>query len=152
MCQALAELRIPFHIYALYCFTCHAWFEWKKYSIPKCHIGNHDLEPKNFARPDVLITGGPYNLSLGVIRIDGNIHQKKRIKNKDYWQTKHFLDQGVRVFIVDNSDINPKRPDYAPNFAPHALALLFKRCLDEPELYDRIYLESKFFKEHHKKI
>lgn len=151
MCQALAELKIPYTVYGLYCFKCRDYFQWTKYSIPRCHLGGHDLEPKLFARPDIIITSSD-NKTIGVIRIDGNIHQKKRIKNKDYWQTTNFLEAGVRVFIVNNSDINPKRPDYAPNFAPHALALLFKRLLDEPALYDRLYLESKFFKEHYHKI
>ena len=152
MCQALADLHIPYRIFALYCFRCKSWFEWSKYSIPRCHIGGHDLVARDFARPDILITGGPDNKTLGVIRIDGAIHQKKRIKNKDYFQTRNFLDQGVKVFIVENSDINPKRPDYAPNFAPHYFALLFKRLLDEPELYDRLYLSSRYFNEHVGKI
>lgn len=103
-----------------------------------------------FARPDIIITSDKG--AVGIIRIDGGVHKKKRINNKDFWQTQSFFECKVRVFIVKNEDINPHRPDYQPTYQAHALALLFKKLLDEPELYDTIYLNSKSFKEHHRKI
>ena len=152
MCQALTDLKIEFSIFQLWCFHCRDSFLWEKYEFPpQCAIGKHKFVDKQVARPDIIISSMDKK-TKGVIRIDGPVHQKRKVKNKDFWQTKMFIEQGVRVFIVENSDINPGKPDYACNFTPHALALLFQRLLDEPNLYDRLYFTSSHMKSHFRKI
>jgi hypothetical protein len=47
-----------------------------------------------------------YMKKVGVIRIDGSIHQKKSQRIKDYWQYKSFREAGVKVFIVQNFDMD----------------------------------------------
>jgi hypothetical protein len=47
-----------------------------------------------------------YMKKVGVIRIDGSIHQKKSQRVKDYWQYKSFIDAGIKVFIVQNYEID----------------------------------------------
>src|SRR6185436_1936331 len=149
MCKALGDVRIPYQVFRLYCFECKDHFEWKNWQVPDlCHIGKHKLWFREFARPDIVITSSDKRRTA-VIRVDGGIHEKKRVKNNDYFQTIKFNDCGVRVFIVKNEDIEPR---YSPTFQPHALALLFRRLLDEPTLYNKNYSSSKYWKEHNRKL
>lgn len=47
-----------------------------------------------------------YMKKVSIIRIDGSIHQKKTQRIKDYHQYNSFRDAGVKVFIVQNIDID----------------------------------------------
>lgn len=47
-----------------------------------------------------------YFKKIGIVRIDGSIHNKQSIKIKDYNQYRTFIDQGIKVFIVTNDDID----------------------------------------------
>lgn len=47
-----------------------------------------------------------YAKKVGVVRIDGSIHQKKSQRIKDYWQYQSFKEAGIKVFIVQNFDID----------------------------------------------
>lgn len=149
MCKALGDLKIPYQVFRLYCFKCRDHYEYKKGGLPEfCQIGRHYLRRGEFARPDIVITSSDKERTA-IIRVDGGVHEKKRVKANDYFQTLKFFDCGVQVFVVKNEDIDKR---YSPTFQPHALALLFKRLLDEPELYDKIYTKSKYWEEHNRKL
>jgi len=65
-------------------------------------IGRHQwTEPGQFARPDFLIYGED-NTPVGVVRVDGPVHDRVRQKVKDKFQTKSFLVDGIKVFIIRN--------------------------------------------------
>ncbi len=113
-----------------------------------CQMGKHYLRQGEFARPDIIITSSD-SKRIAVIRVDGGVHEKKKRKIYDYFQTMKFFECGVQVFIVKNEAVDHR---YSPTFQPHALALLFKRLLDEPELYDKIYTKSKYWDEHNRKL
>ena len=47
-----------------------------------------------------------YLKKIGVIRLDGSIHDKHKQMIKDYWQLQGFKEKGVKVFIVRNEEID----------------------------------------------
>lgn len=47
-----------------------------------------------------------YLKKVGIVRIDGGIHSKKRVMIRDYWQYMDFTDRGIKVFIVLNDDLD----------------------------------------------
>jgi hypothetical protein len=47
-----------------------------------------------------------YLKKVGIIRIDGSIHNKQSQRVKDYWQYKNFREHGLKVFIVTNDDLD----------------------------------------------
>lgn len=47
-----------------------------------------------------------YLKKVGIVRIDGGIHNKKRVMIRDYWQYMDFKTRGIKVFIVQNDDLD----------------------------------------------
>ena len=65
----------------------------------KRHCMQHDLQSINKYRTE-------YMKKVGVVRIDGGIHNAPIQRQKDYKQWLNFMEKGVKLFIVTNDDID----------------------------------------------
>jgi hypothetical protein len=96
--------------------------------------------------------------TLGIVRVDGPVHDKKRIIIRDKFQVKNFLDRKIKVFIVDNAEIDGREPlrkihtkklkviMRAPNYIqpPYihlAMAKFFWDCMNDDKLY-KLYMSE----------
>ena len=85
-----------------------------------------------------------YLKKIGVVRIDGSIHDKKRQKIKDYWQYMSFKEKGVKVFIIQNDDIDRMLADNGKELLEHC-HLIGNCCIDEADYLK--YCQNKDFLE-----
>jgi hypothetical protein len=60
----------------------------------------------NHNTPNIKLYRNEYMKKVGVVRIDGGVHDTKSQSIKDYKQWKNFCDQGIKLFIVKNEDID----------------------------------------------
>ena len=170
---AFKRLEIPYLINQIYCFECGNYFEWVLHKLPElCPIGRHRMDGAygKIAVPDFILIKKRHELGpvpknsneirqtstyeeLGIIRVDGPIHEKKRIEIRDKFQTQNFLKRGIKVFVVDNSEIDGREPIRkiktkhlklvmrAPNFIMPpwihlTMAKFFWDCMNNSKLYE----------------
>ena len=153
--KGLDQLQVKYQINKIYCFKCQKVFNWTRSAMPeKCGIGRHQwTEPGQFARPDFLIYSND-DEPVGVVRIDGPVHDRVRQKAKDKFQVKSFLDSGIKVFIVRNEhllgaqhNMNKKRkstwfPVRFPDWHYMSLALFIVLATQHDEYYEK-YISDK---------
>jgi len=118
----------------------------------RCPYGRHNwTELGMFARPDFLLLGN--NDRIGIVRVDGAIHDNRKHIISDAWQVKRFHECGVRVFIVRNEHIDgfevnkhSKRkstfPARTPDYVHMAIAHFFWSALNDNKIYD-VYIHDK---------
>jgi hypothetical protein len=117
-----------------------------------CPLGKHKwLEKGEFARPDFLLQGKQDQ--LGIVRVDGAIHDNRKHIISDSWQVRRFHACDVKVFIVRNEHIDgfevSKRskgktmfPVKVPDYMHCAIAYFFWCALNSDSLYD-VYIHDK---------
>jgi hypothetical protein len=91
-----------------------------------------------------------YLKKIGIIRIDGGVHNRYHVQKRDYFQYLDFKERCVKVFIVKN-DLIDELLDRKDN--GKSLLELVKNIGDaviDEELYKR-YTEDRDFKEYTKK-
>lgn len=116
--RLLDYLDIPYEIDRLICFECNgARFYWPRSEIHTCQIGMHVMQKGQFCRPDFLIvdkrapmplqthTIGYEPIKMSVLRIDGEIHDKKRIMARDRAQERELKRIGMEYFVIDNEEL-----------------------------------------------
>jgi hypothetical protein len=137
--EAFRFLEIPYEIFQVFCFRCCSHFSWSISDCPKCFIGKHQLGKGEFARPDFIIRNGN---QLGIVFVNGSIHQKKRIHKRDLAQIKEYMRNKIKVFVVENdeldemSDWSVKRWTRIP-WRNVASAQLIWDCMRSDELYKK---------------
>lgn len=117
-----------------------------------CPLGKHKWSMLGeFARPDFLLIGD--NDQLGIVRVDGPIHDNKKHIVSDMWQVRRFHECNVKVFIVRNEHIDgfelskrSKRkttfPVRVPDYMHMAIAQFFYDALNNDEIYEA-YMHDK---------
>jgi hypothetical protein len=152
--RAFEKLHIPFLINQLFCFTCGTYYKWTSRNQPdRCARGQHEWTTKGeYARPDFILLG---DKQIGIVRVDGGIHDVKKHVIADAWQVRNFHRNGARVFIVRNEHIDGfepnkehkrKKPAYLPAKVPDyvimGIAWFFWSALNDDKLY-QLYLNDK---------
>ena len=150
--RAFDKLHIPYLIDQIFCFACGKYYKWSNRMNPEwCPLGQHKwTELGQFARPDFILKG---DKDLGIVRVDGAIHDNKKHIISDAWQVRRFHDAGVKVFIVRNEHIDGfeisklrKRktsfPAKVPDYIHMAIANFFWDCLNDDKLY-QVYMHDK---------
>jgi hypothetical protein len=151
--RAFDKLHIPYLTNQIYCFACRQYYKWTNRINPEwCPLGKHKwTELGMFARPDFLLLGN--DDYLGVVRVDGAIHDNKKHIISDAWQVKRFHECNIRVFIVRNEHIDGfevvkarKRksifPAHQPEYVHMAIAQFFYDCLNDDKIYSA-YMNDK---------
>ena len=70
-----------------------------------CPLGKHPWQERGqFACPDLLLIGD--NDQIGIVRVDGAIHDNKKHIISDAWRVRHFHEWNVKVFVVCNEHID----------------------------------------------
>lgn len=68
-------------------------------SMYRKHRQHHNLE-------DIKRYQADYLKKIGILRVDGGIHEKRRVKMRDYHQYQDFKERHIKVFIITNDDID----------------------------------------------
>jgi hypothetical protein len=150
--RAFDKLHIPYLVNQIFCFACNKYYKWSNRMNPdRCPYGEHPwTELGMFSRPDFLLLG---DKNLGVVRVDGAIHDNKKHIVSDRFQVRKFHDAGVRVFIVRNEhldgfEVNKQRkrksvlPTVVPDYIHMSIAYFFWAALNSDKIYDT-YLQDK---------
>jgi len=93
------------------------------------------------------------NDQIGIVRVDGAIHDNKKHVISDAWQVRRFHECGVKVFICRNEHIDgfevskrSKRkttfPVRVPDYMHMCIAHFFWQALNDDRLYD-VYMHDK---------
>lgn len=88
-----------------------------------------------------------YMEKVGIVRIDGGVHNTHNQKKKDYKQYTSFKDSGIKVFIVTNEDI-----DNLLEVQDNGKSMLEKckfigDCVLDNDMYNNVYCKDKDFLE-----
>ncbi len=118
----------------------------------RCPYGEHPwTELGMFARPDFILLGNKDQ--IGIVRVDGAIHDNRKHIISDAWQVRRFHEAGVKVFIVRNEHIDgfelskrSKRkttfPVRVPDYMHMAIANFFWSALNDERIYS-VYMADK---------
>lgn len=89
-----------------YCFTCGKYFTWDNFTCPtNCLRCGHLFEKGDFCRPDFILEW-PKKKRVGVVMVNGGIHDRNRVRKRDKAIIRDLLDRKVRVFVVLNEEID----------------------------------------------
>ena len=93
------------------------------------------------------------NDQIGIVRVDGAIHDNKKHIISDAWQVRHFHEWNVKVFVVRNEHIDgfelskrSKRktlfPIRVPDYMHMAIAWFIWGALNDDRIY-QTYMADK---------
>jgi hypothetical protein len=150
--RAFNKLNIPYLVNHIFCFACNRYYKWGHRMNPdRCPYGEHPwTELGQFARPDFLLLGKE---RLGVVRVDGAIHDNKKHIISDAHQVKRFYEARIPVFIVRNEHLDgfevakhrKRKSVYqaiTPEYVHLAIAQFFWDALNDAKLYS-VYQNDK---------
>ena len=114
--QLLKFLEIPFEIDRILCFECGgARFYWNSDQLPEmCLNGYHRMEKGSFCIPDIIIIDqrapmpiqthsiGYEASKMSILRVDGEVHNKRRVKCRDRGQEKELKRLKIPYFVTEN--------------------------------------------------
>lgn len=112
--RLLKYLDIPFLTNHVLCFDCGAHFYHPSSAKPTCAVGLHDMTTGSFCRPDVIIEDKRAPMPVqthteefvaprfSILRIDGEIHEKKRVIKRDRAQERDLNRLNIPFFVSDN--------------------------------------------------
>lgn len=112
--RLLKYLDIPFLTNHVLCFECGAHFYHPSDKQPTCAIGLHQMPKGSFCRPDIIIedkrapmplqsrTSDYIPCRFSVLRIDGEVHEKRRVIKRDRAQEKELDGLNIPFFVSDN--------------------------------------------------
>lgn len=127
MWKLLKFLEIPFEIDRILCFECGgARFYWNSDQLPEmCLNGLHRMEKGSFCVPDVILADkrapmpiqthsvGYEPCKMSVLRVDGEVHNKRRVKCRDRGQERELKRLKIPYFVVENEffKVNGRAPN-----------------------------------------
>lgn len=79
---------------------------------------NHDTHHRMMQ--NISLYREEYMKKVGIVRIDGTVHNTHTQAVKDYWQVENFKNAGVKVFIVTNDDIDRMLQNNGKELLEHA--------------------------------
>lgn len=129
--KLLKFLDIPFEIDRIVCFQCNgARFYWNSDQLPEmCLVGLHRMVKGSFCIPDVIIVDKRYGVpvqthtlgyehcKMSILRVDGEVHNKRRVKSRDKGQERELNRLKIPYFVSEN-DFWKWKTDRGKGFIP----------------------------------